>query len=167
MTDQARTSGDFIEVAEAPHTGYVRVHGSATYKLASALRDFVTRQLEAGRHGVLVDLGHCDTLDSTFIGTLTSLTLACRRSGKGCVKLFNLGSHLRDILATLGLTRILDVVEPTDMVEMSFGELAPARGDKVAVAQLMLEAHEMLAELNTHNALEFKNVIDYLRAKLN
>ena len=167
MTEQARTSGDFIEVAESPHTGYVRVHGSATFKLAGSLRDFVNRQLEAGRHGVLIDLGQCDTMDSTFVGTLTSLTLACRRSHKGCLKLFNVGPHLRDILATLGLTRILDIVEPADInSSVEFGEISPAASSKVAVAQLMLDAHETLAELSERNALEFKNVIDYLRAKL-
>jgi anti-anti-sigma factor len=166
MTDEARKSGDFIEVAESPHTGYVRVHGSATFGLAGSLRDFVNRQIEAGRRGVLVDLGQCDTMDSTFVGTLTSLTLACRRSHKGCLKLFNVGPHLREILATLGLARILDIVTATDVGDVHFNPLAPAATDKVTVAELMLDAHETLAELSDQNALEFKNVIDYLRAKL-
>ena len=79
---------DGIEVAETPTTAYVRVRGRATFKVAPAFRDYVSGEIERGKHGVLVDMTECVSVDSTFVGTLTSITLQCRRTGKGCLKLY-------------------------------------------------------------------------------
>ena len=157
---------DGIEAAESPTTAYVRVHGRATFKIAPVFRDYVTSQIENGRHGVLVDMTDCVSVDSTFVGTLTSITLQCRRTGKGCLKLFNMSAQVQSILATLGLARVLEIVQPHDVGTASFQQLDPANRDKIEVAKLMFDAHETLAALNEKNALEFKNVIDQLRGKL-
>ncbi len=157
---------DGIEVADSPTTAYVRVHGRATFKLAPSFRDYVAGEIERGKHGVLVDMTDCVSVDSTFVGVLTSITLQCRRTGKGCLKLFNVTAQVQGILATLGLARVLEIVQPHDVGAASFQQLDPTNRDKIEVAKLMFDAHETLAALNEKNALEFKNVLDQLRGKL-
>jgi len=159
-------STDGIEVAATQTTAYVRVRGRATFKLAPAFKDYILNEINQGRQGVLVDMFDCCSLDSTFAGTITSLTLQCRKSGKGCLKLFNVPAHVRGILDTLGLAPILEIVQPLDVESSAFQQLDAATTGKVEVARLMFDAHETLAELNEKNALEFKNVLDQLRSKL-
>jgi len=162
MLNSYLNHGDAIEVAETAHTGYVRVRGRATFKLVPDFRDFVAREISQGKRGVLVDLSACETLDSTFVGVLTSLTLRCRRQGGTSVKLFNVSDHLLDILNTLGLLRVLDIVEAADIQSLPFQQLATAAHSKIEVARLMLDAHETLAGLNEENAAQFKNVVEFL-----
>ena len=66
---------DFIEVAESGQTAYIKVHGKGTFKLAPDFKDFVEQEMNKDMRGILIDLYSCETLDSTFIGTITSLTL--------------------------------------------------------------------------------------------
>lgn len=160
-------TSDLLEVAETATTGYVKVHGHATFQQAGDLRDFVHAQLAARHSGVLVDLDNCSSVDSTFVGTLTSLTMKYRRTGLGCLKLFNVRPRVREVLATLGLTRVLEICDDAgNAAAANYSVLATAPRSKIDIARLMLTAHETLAQLNEQNAVEFKNVVDYLRAKL-
>jgi anti-anti-sigma regulatory factor len=134
--------------------------------LASDFKQYVSMQVEQRQRGVLVDLSECETIDSTFIGTITSLSLKYRTAHPGCIKLFNISTHVRDIMDTLGLTNVLDVVSGDEIDSVQFSEMAPGTHDRVDVARLMLNAHQTLSNISSENELEFKNVVDYLQRQL-
>ena len=157
---------DRIEVADTPSTAYVRIHGRATFKTAPDFRDFALHEVELRRHGILVDLGDCESLDSTFVGVLTSLTLRMKRTGAGVLKLFNMNDHLFEILRTLGLLSVLDVASGPLIPSAAYSQLVTGQHDKVDIAHLMLDAHETLASLSDRNAVQFKDVVIYLRDRL-
>lgn len=155
-----------LDVAENATTAYVRVHGRATFKIAPVLRDFVQHELQQSRLGILIDFSECVAVDSTFVGTLTSLSLQCRRTGRGCIKLFNVPSHVYDVLYTLGLTMVLDLGGAPASSVVAYQPAAPGTHSRTEIASLMLDAHQTLAALNDKNALEFRNVIEFLRTSL-
>jgi len=155
-----------LDVAENATTAYVRVLGRATFKLAPVLRDFVQHELQQSRLGILIDFSECVAVDSTFVGTLTSLSLQCRRAGRACIKLFNVPTHVYDVLHTLGLTMVLDLGNPPATTPSAYQPAAPGAYSRTDIASLMLDAHQTLAALNEKNALEFKNVIEFLRSSL-
>jgi len=155
-----------LDVAENATTAYVRVLGRATFKLAPVLRDFVQHELQHARFGILIDFSECVAVDSTFVGTLTSLSLQCRRAGRACIKLFNVPTHVYDVLRTLGLTMVLDIGNTPASAPSAYHPAAPGTYSRTDIASLMLDAHQTLAALNDKNALEFKNVIEFLRANL-
>lgn len=164
--DAARPSAERLDVAENATTAYVRVHGRATFKSAPVLRDFILHELAQARLGILIDFSECEGVDSTFVGTLTSLSLQCRRSGRGCIKLFNVPPHVYNVFHTLGLTMVLDLAG-TPMSGTPDYQPAPiGTYSRTDIASLMLDAHQTLAALNDKNALEFRNVIEFLRASL-
>ncbi len=165
-TDNAISAVERLDVAESATTAYVRVHGRATFKIAPALRDFVTHELQHARLGVLIDFSECTAVDSTFVGTLTSLSLHCRRAGRGCIKLFNVPTNVYDVLRTLGLTMVLDVAGAGDANVITYQTAKTAAPSRTEITALMLDAHQTLAALNEKNALEFHNVIEFLRNSL-
>jgi anti-anti-sigma regulatory factor len=166
MAKTSEVPSDIIQVAEQDHTAYIRMRGRATFMLASDFKTYVTMQVEDRQRGVLIDLSECETIDSTFIGTITSLSLKYRKTHPGCVKLFNISSHVREILSTLGLITILDVVNGNENESVAFSEMAPGDQSRVDVAHLMLDAHQTLSGINRENALEFKNVVEYLQKQI-
>lgn len=166
MAKTSEVPSDVIEVAEHERTAYIRVRGRATFMLASDFKQYVSMQVEQRQRGVLVDLSECETIDSTFIGTITSLSLKYRKTHPGCIKLFNISSHVREIMDTLGLTNILDVVNSNEFDSVQFSEMTPGTHDRVDVARLMLDAHQTLSGISNENELEFKNVVEYLQKQL-
>jgi anti-anti-sigma factor len=161
-----QSRADALDVAETATTGYVKVQGTATFKQAADLRAFVRAQIAAKHTTVFIDMDDCVAVDSTFVGTLTSLTMEYRRAGLGHVTLFNVHQHVLDVFATLGLRSILEIANGDGLAAPVLLPLAPGAHAKIEIAQVMLDAHETLARVNDANALEFKNVVDYLRAKL-
>lgn len=155
-------SANRIEVAVANGTAYVRIFGRGTFQVVADFRDFVQKSLDDGQ-GVFVDLADCETLDSTFIGTLAALTMKSKVGSACRVKLFNVSRHVMGILTTLGLLNILDVQSGEAEGAGEFKTLDRTVHDKVEVTGLMLDAHLTLSELNEHNAVEFKDVVEYLR----
>lgn len=155
-----------LDVAENATTAYIRVHGRATFKIAPVLRDFIQHELQQSRLGILIDFADCEAVDSTFVGTLTSLSLQCRRSGRGCIKLFNVPPHVYDVFHTLGLTMVLDLAGAAPSTALAYQPAQPGSYSRTDIASLMLDAHQTLAQLNDKNALQFRNVIEFLRASL-
>ncbi|MCX7847472.1 MAG: STAS domain-containing protein [bacterium] len=165
-TDAHAMPAERLDVAENSTTAYVRVHGRATFKIAPVLRDFVQHELSQARLGILIDFSECESVDSTFVGTLTSLSLQCRRSGRACIKLFNVPPQVYNVFHTLGLTMVLDLASPPPSAPIDYRPAEPGTYSRTDIASLMLDAHQTLAALNDKNALEFRNVIEFLRASL-
>ena len=166
MVENQSNQKNYIEVAESEHTAYIKIHGKATFKLAPDFKDFVEWEMKKNVRGVLVDLYECETLDSTFIGTITSLTLKYKNGNKSRIRLFNVNKHILSILKNLGLLSILDIFEKETNLTPDFSIIDHKGKSKVEITSLMLDAHETLASLNRKNAAEFKNVVDMLRKSL-
>ena len=162
MIGNKTDSNDFIEVAEAEHTAYIKIHGKGTFKLASDFKDFVKQEMGKDIRGILIDLYSCETLDSTFIGTITSLTLKYRKNNKSRIRLFNVSKHIHSILRNLGLLCVLDIFNEEKSADTKFENISGTDRTKVEIIDLMLDAHETLASLNSKNAAEFKNVVEML-----
>ena len=112
---------------------------------------------------MFIDLSNCETLDSTFIGTLVALCMKSKKEGECMLKLFNVSDHVKNIFNTLGLQTILDI---RDAVPGDGGEYSPIEStahDKVEITDLMLDAHLTLSKINERNAVEFKDVVEFLR----
>ncbi len=162
MVESKTNITDFIEVAETGQTAYIKVHGKGTFKMAPDFKDFVEREMKKNMRGILIDLYSCETLDSTFIGTITSLTLKYTNNNKSRIRLFNVNKHIRSILKNLGLLNILDIFDEENISVTKFKSIASGSRSKIEIADLMLDAHETLASLNDKNAAEFKNVVEML-----
>ncbi|MBR5624233.1 STAS domain-containing protein [bacterium] len=155
-------SNNRIEVAQGNGTAYVRIFGRGTFQVMADFRDFVQKSLDGGM-GVFIDLSECETLDSSFIGTLVALSMKSKKGDERLIKLFNVSEHVKNILTTLGLMNILDVRDAAPVGEGQYSALQTTVHDKVEITSLMLDAHLTLSEINERNALEFKDVVEFLR----
>jgi anti-sigma B factor antagonist len=79
--------------------------GDATTQFRNAVEELIA----AGKPNILLDLREVTYLDSSGIGELVAAQTACKRNG-GALKLINLGRRTEDLLQTMSLYTVCEIV---------------------------------------------------------
>ncbi|HPA72136.1 MAG TPA: STAS domain-containing protein [Spirochaetota bacterium] len=114
---------------------------------------------------IIIDLGACDYMDSTFIGFIISLEHKCRSAGCGGVTILRPTERSRAVLRKLSaLQRLrIDITSPPPDIPV-FAIQADSRSFGLRQnVELMFEAHECLGELSEENRRQFRDLLDELR----
>ncbi len=141
------------------------VVGRGTFKLAPALKQFGLSALGGGCLRLIIDMGRCTGMDSTFMGVVGGLAMRYRKEKNGEVAMVRLSGKNRALLQTLGLDRSIRLEEnAADLrdVSISLQPAVPTPADHAALTQTMLAAHQMLADISPQNREKFKDVLAYL-----
>lgn len=148
------------------------MEGRGSFQNSAGLKEFVKQMIQRGYRDFVVDLRDCEQMDSTFMGTLAGVALRLREIGTGELRAVNVNERNAGLLGSLGLDQLFSV-EDTE----SNGEVFPGDGARLRQAQapkigaedqkqVVLEAHEALAEADAANAMKFRDVLEYLRQEL-
>lgn len=149
---------------------WVRVRGKGTFGISPALRRFADCMLEQGRNRMVVDLGDCPSMDSTFMGTLTGISQKLRNRPDAVFEVINAGEKNLESLRTLGLDQLFHVdVDGTSwreeraLVEANVTRvLERTRLEPVENRRFIMEAHQALCEANRENISQFQDVLRFL-----
>ena len=161
-----------IFVAHRDGVAWLRVEGKGTFQNSSPVRDYAVSRLDAGDASLVIDLEACDYMDSTFMGTLTAI--GCRMLGRSrqALEVVNAAERAYALLENLGLNEILSVrrdvgqwaaFKKSIARKLVCVEDTSGRQDK---AELMLDAHQTLADTSRENAARFGGVVDLLKQEL-
>lgn len=167
--DQAK---DRIDVLVKGKTAIALVYGRGSFKTSPSLKDFGTGVFEQGCNKLVIDLGHCVGMDSTFMGVIAGICCKFRRRDGAEVVVARASDKLYKLMSTLGLNRLLTISSGDDsgVVDARKGvEVKPLEAQErseTEYAELMLEAHELLVEVDPGNQPRFKDVVSYLRDDL-
>ena len=123
-----------------------------------------------GYREFVVDLAHCATMDSTFMGTMARLALRLKE-GNGRLHVVHCGNRNQQLLSGVGLDRLFEIDadgdNPPDCSHLKQTLMARSPEErKKTQAKTMLEAHEALCAAAPENTLRFKDVLDFLRQEL-
>jgi anti-anti-sigma factor len=144
---------------------YIKVSGRATFQAGQPLRDFVGRMPTRHANRLLVDATECESMDSTFIGVLTSAAMDGRARGIS-VEIANASDRVIQQIAGLGLSAFFRFSQGSETVVPAEAlSLLPVTREAGAdvTARVILEAHEKLAVANPDNQGRFQDVIEGLR----
>ena len=121
--------------------------------------------IQRGHREFVVDLEECELMDSTFMGTLAGVALRLREIGQGGLRTVNVNVRNASLFENLGLDQLFTVETGHDTDAPKSLKQAEAV-DEDNAKETVLEAHEALIEADAHNAVKFKDVVDYLRQEL-
>ncbi len=155
-----------ILVGVADRTVWVRVEGKGSFQNATGLKQFGKEMTNRGYRQFVFDLKQCPVMDSTFMGTLTSIAMHLRELGSGQLSIVNLNERNRDLLSNLGLDRFFNMAAAAQSTVPVQVPLPAAAEDKQTRAETMIEAHEAVVAANPANEAKFKDVLDYLKQDL-
>lgn len=154
---------------------WIRVEGSGNHLNSDRVRDFARRRISEGCETFVVDLANCPGMDSTFMGTLTSIALEMKRRGKpGAVDVVNANPRNRQSLIKLGLQNLIRIDEDgtawreeRELVARNLSQpLSGADLDRQERLEMVMEAHEALVKANSENRSRFQDVLEYLQKDL-
>ena len=138
------------------------------------MKSFGDERIANGENCLVVDLGGCTGMDSTFMGTLAGMAARLSAHDGGVLQIADSGTRNRRSLEDLGLDFLMEIDPPAapwrGNVDNIRGNLNPplAAGapGQLQRTQHVLEAHQILSETNEKNAREFSNVVKLLEGEL-
>jgi anti-anti-sigma factor len=152
-----------VQVGVAGTAVWIRVEGRGSFQNSAGLKEFAEEMQQRGHRDFIVDLGKCELMDSTFLGTLAGIALGLGSDGRLTVVRPN--ARNRDVMSNLGLDRIFTVSDqvpeplPTKLESAERGAPQPAQRETI------VEAHENLVAASPENAVRFKDVLEFLKHK--
>jgi anti-anti-sigma factor len=155
-----------ILVSAEGQKAIVKIVGKGSFQNAHQLKSFYLEMIPKGTTEFDVDLQDCTYLDSTFLGTLSLLGSSLRKKS-GHLNVVNANSRNLELMQNLGLDRLFTIqLQPVAIDESHLEEKKDPSLNKTESGQQMLEAHEMLIEVDSKNLSKFKDVVDYLKEDL-
>ena len=151
-----------VLVARHEKVVQIRVIGRATFKVSRELREYGLHVIRDGIGSLIIDLSQCRGMDSTFMGVLAMMGLEAR--GKAHLVIVNAGDQLRNLLESIGVSRLFEFAEK-DMDKVTWQNLVEAAAEVTNmgdVADTILDAHQTLMDLSPENVPKFKDVVDML-----
>src|SRR5262249_7958626 len=97
-----------IQTGVSGPTAWVQVEGKGHFLNSGNLKEFAREMLARGYREFVVDLADCQTMDSTFMGTLATLALRLRELGQGHLQVVHCGNRCHELFSGLRLDQIFD-----------------------------------------------------------
>jgi anti-anti-sigma factor len=157
-----------LRVAKTASGFVVLVEGHGTLDESPALYEFAAQSLktELGPSSIVLDLSHCDYLDSTFLGCLAGLH---RKYNRTMPHRFLVAASREKSQKLLGPTRLDNLVHVTEVCPELIGEVVELSRPILTGADLgrhVMECHRRLAELGGPRAPSFRSIADQLAGDL-
>ena len=144
-------------------SGYVvLVERRGTMRTSLALRRFADGLIDHEDCDLVVDLSHCEYLDSTFLGCLVDLYKLIGRESPGRFRIAADEERTRSLLVSTHLP--IDGVSPK-----LISECLSIKLEKVELHNLgrhVMECHRRLAEIGGPNQVVFQRIADELTEEL-
>lgn len=152
---------------------WIRCEGKGSFLTSPGLKEFAEARIAAGERCIVVDLGGCTGMDSTFMGTLAGLSARLAPLG-GKIQVADAGERNRRSLEDLGLDFLLEIDPPVapwrGKVDEIRNVLSPAHGPGLPSlldrAKHVLDAHKVLSSASGENAKKFAGVVSLLEAEV-
>ncbi|HVJ45826.1 MAG TPA: STAS domain-containing protein [Luteolibacter sp.] len=151
---------------------WIRCVGKGSFLTSPAMKAFGDERIAAGERCLVIDLGACTGMDSTFMGTLAGMAARLSVVEGGALQVADAGERNRRSLEDLGLDFLLEIDPPAadwrGKVDEIRKTLKPPRTGSTQVHQArhVLEAHQVLSQANESNAKKFATVVNLLEAEL-
>ena len=91
-----------------------KIVGVGTFQSAVGFKATYMDLLADGVSEYVIDLGECEILDSTFLGTILGLALKARQLESGRVHVIKPNEMVRKLFRGTGLDQIFDMTDPSD-----------------------------------------------------
>ena len=168
------TSDNPILVGIFDGFSWIRCEAKGSFVNSPIVKAFGTERIAAGETCLIVDLGACTGMDSTFMGTLAGIAARLSAREGGVLQIAEAGERNRRSLEDLGLNYLLEIDPPAaiwrgrvaDIRSMLKRPQTPVTAGQVQRTRHILAAHQKLSEISGHNARQFEDVITLLENEL-
>ena len=160
-----------VSIACIDENVWIRVVGRGSFQCSPCLKKIVQEQLAQNHYDYIIDLGECEQLDSTFMGTLAGIAQRFKTRKKGSLSVINVSESNKQLMENLGLDQLFPIQSisegkkfPPVAAEHSFSQVTEATNmSKASVEETVRSAHEALVTVNQANAPKFQSLLEIIR----
>jgi len=160
-------------VATSDTITIIRMVGRITAKQGSCFRDILDQSIGHPKVPVVMDTESCSGVDSTILGIIACKTQEQFKRAGEHLTFINTPEKLSECLLEFGLEGYLQIFAPGSCPTSIINRAESCSSVTQTVVakpmnrdernEVMLEAHEGLANLNEQNRLQFDDVLTFLR----
>lgn len=166
MNNSSPTS---LSVCVQEHVACVRVVGRANFTSSIDFKRLMQQLQDDGCQEIILDLGECRLMDSTFLGVLAGIASRCeegRANGRAvCIELFQPSGRVTELLENLGVLDLFKRIEQTPAFDC-FQPVQEGRDSKLDLNRTCLEAHQTLMNTSAENERRFRDATEFFRKNL-
>ena len=155
------------EVALQNGTYFIKLSGYLSFNYSAALSDLVTTITQGkDTRGVMVDLREAKMIDSTHLGLVARLAIETQKQIGQQITII---SSVRDVTQSLKNTGLqhLALLLDAPSGDMPAPETIKALPEsKRNVAEIILEAHKTLLEINDDNKAIYQDIVEMLETSM-
>lgn len=154
---------------------WIRCSGRGDFEVSVPLKQCAEQLLTNGCRCLVIDLEACTAMDSTFMGTLTGLSLRLtKQAGGGRLEISSANEKNTNSLEDLGLDALMEINPSSAIWQKSMAEIrlqlqAWESGNRLSMQERgiqVLDAHKTLAATNESNARKFETVLEILEKEV-
>lgn len=160
------SSGQIL-VAEHRGTYVIRLLGDVRLTLCISFDQFIDSMFAEQNklHAVLFDLREAQGIDSTTLGLMAKISIGARARGLTNPVVITSNASIRRLLMSMGFDDIFDIVSNAAVPFNGSEPLPEELSDEEEVRARVLEAHQILMDLNQPNKIKFHELVETLRGK--
>ena len=150
----------------AVHKGvYVlKLVGQIRVPLCATLEGFIEQVFASeDMDSVAIDLTETEIIDSTALGLLAKIAIKFQQQEAPKPLLISTKPDVNRVLDSMGFDKIFTLVEENPSVDVPLEELPEVKCNLKQVEAAVLNAHQVLTSLNSHNKEVFKDVVSILK----
>jgi anti-sigma B factor antagonist len=153
---------------------WIRYEGKGSFVNSPAMKAYGDERIAAGETCLVVDLGGCTGMDSTFMGTLAGMATRLSAVEGGGLQIADTGERNRRSLEDLGLDFLMELDPPEavwrgklDTIRKNLNPPHPKpEACSIQRTRHVLEAHQNLSGISEKNSSEFKDVVRFFQNDL-
>ncbi len=163
VSDSTANESGSLSCSESEHTTFICLHGKLNWVFGDTLLGATVDTFDKHRD-VILDLGFCDYLDSTMLGTLHEVVVRAESAGQK-LGVQRVSPALLSAFDELSLTSVISCIA-TDVlpVPRETREIALPKSTLRHQRRRLVMAHEALSALSESNRKEFAGVLKALNS---
>ncbi len=145
---------------------WFRPEGKGTFMSSPAVKEVAEERVKDGSERVVIDLGACTGMDSTFMGMLAGLAKILKKK-QGDLLVVGASEKSKRSLEELGLNALMEIQgeDYQNLASIRHSYEAVSKKSEPGKEDHILECHENLCEADSKNENTFKSVLEVLRQK--
>jgi len=160
-------NNDGVLYAFTDNSCIIKLVGAVKYTtIAADFERFIDELVERKDVGnVVIDMRECTYIDSTDLGILARITISqTQKSAPQPILLYTKGSDIGAILKDVGFSRVFNMMLDHELGDVDLQKIeSEGTKDELEIAKMMLNAHQLLINLDEGNDEKFSTVVDIMK----
>jgi anti-anti-sigma factor len=159
-------SSGHIFVAEHAGNYVIKLVGDVRLTLCLSFDQFIATMFgEENFKTVVFDLREAEGIDSTTLGLMAKISIGSRERGHGNPVVVTSNPSIQRLLVSMGFEDIFELVSNLKLPFSGALPLEEYLDDESAIKAKVLEAHQILMDLNQPNKVKFHELVETLQGK--